>query len=68
MPNNIKEWFWGSFTVLLVVVVVMLLFFVTPLLVGLGRSFPSARTVTVTGQGKTTATPDEADVSFSVVS
>ncbi|HEX4103927.1 MAG TPA: SIMPL domain-containing protein [Candidatus Paceibacterota bacterium] len=68
MPNNIKEWFWGTFTVLLVVIVVILIFFVTPMLGQFAHSFTSSRTITVTGQGMTVATPDEADISFSVVS
>lgn len=65
--QNIKNWFWGSFTVLIVVVIIGVLFFVMPTLSSLGGSFSPARTVVVTAQGQTTATPDEANISFSVL-
>lgn len=64
--NDSKVWFWNLLNVLLVVLVS----------VGLGgvkafwrysNSLPSARTITVSAEGKTTAVPDIAAVSFSVV-
>ena len=44
-----------------------ILFFVIPAVSALQKSFPAARSITVSAQGKTTASPDEADISFSVV-
>ena len=68
MPNNIKTWFWGLFALLLAVLVVNVVFFVMPMLANLSASFTPSRTMTVSAQGKTTATPDLAEISFSVVS
>jgi len=67
MPNNIKPWFWGTFTVLLAILIINVVFFVIPAIAQFGRSFTPARTLTVSAQGKTTATPDLAEITFSVV-
>jgi uncharacterized protein YggE len=44
------------------------LFFVMPLISRLTASFTPARTISISAQGMTTATPDMAEISFSVVS
>src|SRR6202167_2321428 len=63
-----KMYFWDVLALLVLVLIVNLIFFVMPLIANLKGSFTPARTITVTAQGMTTATPDEADISFSVVS
>lgn len=66
--DNAKLWFWVLFDVLVAVAIVNVVFFVMPLLARWGSSFAPARTITVSAEGKTTATPDLAELSFSVVS
>lgn len=66
--NAAKTWFWILLNVLIFFLTINVIFFVMPMLQGLERSFTPSRTITVSAQGKTTATPDEADISFSVVS
>lgn len=61
-------YFWDVLALLILVVIVNLIFFVMPALNGWKNSFVPARTITVTAQGMTTATPDMAQISFSVVS
>lgn len=61
-------WFWILINALLVSLIIAILGVGLPLAVQWGASVPPARTITVTAQGKTTATPDMAEVSFSVVS
>lgn len=65
--NNAKLWFWVLLDLLVGAAVINLLFFVMPLLGNLRASFTPARTLTVTAQGMTIATPDLAEISFSVV-
>ncbi len=62
-----KLWFWILLDALIVVAVLNVVFFVMPTLQKLGASFAPAHTLTVTAQGKTTATPDLAVIDFSVV-
>src|SRR5258708_391770 len=66
--NNAKTWFWVLLDVLLAVAVINVVFFVMPLLQHLGNGFYPARTITVSAEGKTTVSPDLAEVSLSVVS
>lgn len=67
MPNNIKSWFWGFFTLLLAVIIIGVVFYVIPAVGAFGNSFTPARTITVSAQGMTTATPDLAEITFSTV-
>ena len=62
-----KMYFWDVLALFLLVVTLGILFFGLPFIAHWGGSFTPARTITVTAQGKTTATPDEADISFSVI-
>jgi uncharacterized protein YggE len=62
-----KMYFWDVLAILIFVLVINLVFFVMPLLANWKGSFTPARTITVTAQGMTVATPDEADITFSVV-
>jgi uncharacterized protein YggE len=62
-----RIWFWIGLDVLIGLLAINLLFFVMPTLSALKGSFASARTITVSAQGMTTATPDMAEVSFSVL-
>src|SRR5579872_5559014 len=62
-----KMYFWDVLSLLVLVLIVNLIFFVMPALSSWRGSFVPARTITVSGQGMTTATPDMAEVSFSVV-
>ncbi len=73
MPANnntegIKSLFWMLFTLLIAVAIVNVIFFVMPFLSNWSASFYPSRTMTVSAEGKTTAGPDLAEVSFSVVS
>ncbi len=66
--DSVKIWFWVLFDVFISVAIVNVVFFVMPALAQWKDSFTPARTITVTAEGKTTATPDLAELSFSVVS
>ena len=66
--DNVKLWFWALLDVFVAVVVIGMVFFVMPMLSQWGGSFSPTRTITVSAEGKTTATPDLAELSFSVVS
>jgi uncharacterized protein YggE len=66
--NESKFWFWVLLDALLAALVLAVLGVGMPTLVQWGASFVPARTITVTAQGMTTATPDLAEISFSVVS
>jgi len=66
--EDMKIWFWGLLDVFIVVAIIGSVFFVIPTLTRFGGSFTPARTITVSAEGKTTATPDLAELSFSVVS
>lgn len=63
-----KFYFWALLNVLLVVAIVLAVFVGAPTLLAFRASYLPARTITVTAQGKTTATPDLAEISFSVLS
>lgn len=65
--ENAKKWFWIALDVFIAVLVINVLFFVMPTLGKLGDSFYPARVITVSAQGKTTASPDLAEISSSVV-
>jgi len=62
-----KSLFWGLFTLLIAVLIVNVVFFVMPLIANLSASFTPAQTITVSAEGQTTATPDLAEINFSVV-
>jgi uncharacterized protein YggE len=66
--NESKLWFWVLLDALLVALVISILGVGLPVLVQWASSVPPARTIMVTAEGKTTATPDLAEVTFSVVS
>jgi uncharacterized protein len=62
-----KLWFWILFDVLVGMVAITLFFGVLPFLSRLGASYQPARVINVSAQGLTTATPDMAELTFSVV-
>jgi hypothetical protein len=66
--NESKFWFWVLIDALLAALVIAVLGGGMPTLVRWSSSLPPARTITVTAEGKTTATPDLAEINFSVVS
>jgi uncharacterized protein YggE len=63
-----KHWFWVLLDVFIAALIIAVMGVGLPSLVRFSSSFAPARTITVTAEGKTTATPDLAEVSFSVVS
>ncbi len=63
-----KHWFWVLLDALLASLILGILGVGLPSFVQWASSVPPARTITVTAEGKTTATPDLAEVTFSVVS
>ena len=63
-----KNYFWLLLNILIVGIIVNLVFFVMPAIQKFGDSMAPARTLAVTAEGKTTVSPDIAEVSFSVVS
>jgi len=66
--NKAKAYFWVLLDVLIVGLVLNLVFFVMPAVGRFGASLGSARTISVSAEGKTITTPDIALSSFSVVS
>jgi len=62
-----KVWFWVLLDGLVAVLIINIIFFVMPTLGKLGESFAPTHTISVSAQGKTTAIPDIAQVSFSIV-
>lgn len=66
--NESKFWFWVLLDALLVSLVIGIMGVGLPAVSQWAASVPPARLVTVTAEGKTTATPDLAEVSFSVLS
>ncbi len=66
--NKAKSYFWVLLDVLVAGIILNLIFFVMPTIRQLGSSLGVARTVSVSAEGKTTAVPDVALSSFSVVS
>lgn len=65
--NESKFWFWVLLDALLASLIIGILGVGLPVAVQYAASVPPARTITVMAQGKTTATPDLAEVAFSVV-
>ena len=65
--NEAKLWFWIFIDAFVVVLIVVIWAVLMPSLARYSSSLAPARTVTVTAEGKTTATPDLAELSFSVV-
>jgi hypothetical protein len=65
---TVKVWFWILINAFIVALIVFVLAGVMPSVMRYGSSLTPARQLTVTAQGKTTATPDLAEISFSVVS
>jgi uncharacterized protein YggE len=66
--NESKFWFWVLLDALLAVLIIAIMGVGLPAVVQWASSVPPARTITVTAQGMTTATPDLAELTFSVVS
>lgn len=66
--NSAKAWFWILLDAFLVVLVVSAVCFGMPALQRFNNSLAASRTITVSAQGMTTASPDTADISFSVLS
>jgi uncharacterized protein YggE len=66
--NESKFWFWVLLDALLAALIIGIVGVGLPTLVQWVASVPPARTITVTAEGKTTATPDLAEITFSVVS
>ncbi len=66
--TQFKNYFWLLLNILIVGIVLNLVFFVMPAIQKFGDSLTPARTLAVTAEGKTTVSPDIAEVSFSVVS
>jgi uncharacterized protein YggE len=62
-----KVWFWILFDVFVGVGAITLLFGVLPYLSKLGSSYQPSRVINISAQGLTTATPDLAELTFSVV-
>jgi uncharacterized protein YggE len=65
---KMKVWFWILLNVLIIALIIFVVGGALPWATQNAASLPSARTITVSAQGKTTATPDVAEISFSVVS
>ncbi len=66
--NKAKNYFWVFLDILIAGIILNLILFVMPTIRNFGNSLGVARTVTVSADGKTVATPDIALSSFSVVS
>jgi hypothetical protein len=66
--NESKFWFWVLLDALLAALIIGIVGIGFPAVVQWVASVPPARTITVTAQGMTTATPDLAEITFSVVS
>ncbi len=66
--DQYKNYFWLLLNILIVGIIVNLVFFVMPAIQKFGDSMAPARILAVTSEGKTTVSPDIAEVSFSVVS
>jgi uncharacterized protein YggE len=62
-----KHWFWVLLDVFIAALIFAVMGIGLPSLVQWSASVPTARTVTVSAEGQTTATPDVAEVTFSVV-
>jgi uncharacterized protein len=65
--KDAKGWFWLLLDIFLGILVVSSVLFGMPALVQFNNSLFASRTITVSAEGKTTATPDIAETSFSVV-
>jgi uncharacterized protein YggE len=66
--EDMKIWFWGLLDIFIAVAIIGSVFFAIPMISKWKDSFYPVRTITVAAEGKTTATPDLAELSFSVVS
>jgi uncharacterized protein YggE len=66
--NESKFWFWVLLDALLAALIIAIMGVGLPALVQWASSVPPARTITVAAEVKTTATPDLAEITFSVVS
>src|SRR5882724_9555417 len=65
---KLKKYFWVSLDLALFAVFVVLIFFVAPAVDRFSNSLPAVRTIVVSAEGKATASPDTANLSFSVLS
>jgi len=66
--NESKFWFWVLLDASLAALIIAVLGIGLPVAAEYGASISPARTIVVTAEGKTTATPDLAEITFSVVS
>lgn len=66
--NKLKSWFWFLLDIAIACWVLGFLFVGLPSLKRIASSFSSSRSITVTAEGKALASPDLAELSFSVVS
>jgi uncharacterized protein YggE len=66
--NEAKLWFWVLLDVLLAGLILAIMGIALPVAVQWSSTLTPSKTITVTAEGKTTAIPDIAEVSFSVVS
>lgn len=66
--RDAKAWFWILLDIFLGVLVISAVCFGMPALIHFNNSLATSRTITVSAEGKTTASPDIAETSFSVVS
>lgn len=66
--NEAKLWFWVLLDALLAALIIAIMGIGLPVAVQWANSLAPSKTVTVSAEGKTTAIPDIAEVSFSVVS
>ncbi len=60
-------WFWVLLDIMIGAIAIAILFAGIPFLGRFASSLPATRTITVTAEGKTTASPDLATIDFSVV-
>src|SRR4051812_22245090 len=65
--NKEKFYFWVLLDVVLGLIILGSIFFGAPALMAMKAAYPPARTITVSAQGKTSAAPDLAEISFSVL-
>lgn len=65
--NEAKLWFWVVIDAFVAVLIIVIVAVVAPSFVRYSASLAPAHTITVSSQGKTTVTPDLAELSFSVV-
>ena len=66
--DKVKNGLWGILTLFVLVLTITLIFYIIPAISRYSDSFPAARTVSASGEGKVIVAPDTAITSFSVLS